>query len=813
MSEKNYDAVLKELEQLKKENDALRRNVFNEKKIIKVDFSNTFFSIILENASVGIVLFNEDGRISKVNPFLLNMLGYTEQELYDLKWEAITHPDDVASLSKEFDDLLNGKKSYLKFEKRCVSKAGQTKNTRIIISIIRDEKNPLHYYLGIIEDITPQKKLAKEERLFNILMDNIPDKIYFKDLNSKFVKVSRSKAIKSGFKNPEDMVGLSDFDIFGKEHSQQAFADEQLIIKTGEPKINIEEMEDWLDGRVTWASTTKLPLYDANGKIIGTFGITRDITERKEMDKALHESEERYRKLFQTSADGMFLMTDVIVECNDASCKILNYERENLLRHSLVEFCPEFQEEGRKSADSFEDYLALVKEGENQSFYWKFKTSDGRIIDTEVFLNLILSDGKKIIQAIFRDITERSRYEKVREALFEISEAAYNVNDMDSLYRQIHHTISKLMPAKNFYIAFYDEKENLLSFPYYVNEKDPPITSKKFGRGLTEYVLRTGEEILVNAEKDIELQRKGEIEMVDAPQTIWLGVPLKISGKTVGVIALQNYKDEKVYGEEELLILTFVSDQVVQAIERRKNAEEIKRYAEELKQLNATKDKFFSIIAHDLKNPFITILGFSDLLITDYDELTDEEILYYVQEMKSSADKSHSLLQNLLQWSRSQTGHIHYNPRKLNLREIACTNANLVQPAAQKKNIALDCSLNENIFVNADEDMLNTIFRNLLTNAVKFTDLGGSIKINSKSIEGFEEVTIEDNGIGMPEDIRLNLFRLDKSYTTTGTQNETGTGLGLILCKEFVEKQGGSIKVESEESKGTKFIFTLPLYE
>jgi len=813
MPEKNFDEILNELEKVKEENKILRQKILKEEKIINVDFNNPFFGIILENASVGIVLFNEEGRITKVNPFLLNILGYSEQELYNIKWEKISHPNDVDYLSKEFNDLFGGKKNNLKLEKRLVSKSGQSIATRLSITAIRDKRNPLLYYIGIVEDITPQKQLAKEQHLFNILMDNIPDKIYFKDLNSKFVKVSRSKAIKSGFKNPEEMVGLSDFDIFGQEHAQQAFKDEQLIIQTGKPKINIEEKEDWLDGRITWASTTKLPLYDSNGKIIGTFGITRDITERKEMDKALQESEERYRKLFQKSADGMFLMTDVIVECNDASCKILNYEREDLLGHSPVEFCPEFQDEGKKSIDSFEDKLILVKEGENQSFYWKFETADGRIIDTEVFLNLILSGGKKIIQAIFRDITERSRYEKVREALFEISEAAYNVNDMESLYKQIHHTISKLMPAKNFYIALYDEKENLLSFPYHVDEQDPPITTKELGRGLTEYVLRTGEEILVNAEKDLELQRMGEIEMVGTPQAIWLGVPLKIRGKTVGVIAMQDYKDEKAYGEEELLILTFVSDQVVQAIERRKNSEEIKRYAEELKQLNATKDKFFSIIAHDLKNPFITILGFSDLLITDYEELTDEERLYYIQEMKNSADKSHSLLQNLLQWSRSQTGRIHYNPHKLNLKEIACSNTNLIQPTANKKEISFECTLNEKIYIMADEDMINTIFRNLLTNAVKFTDMGGKVKISSRTIDGFEEISIEDNGIGMPEDVRVNLFRLDKSYTTTGTQNETGTGLGLILCKEFVEKHGGSIKVKSEEGKGTKFIFTLPLYK
>lgn len=809
MIERNYSEIIKELERVKEENRNLRLKNYSSDE--KNDFKSNLFNVIFENASVGIVLFDEKGNLININKFLLEMLEYSEQELKNIDLKSITHKDDFVFSANEWKNLLEGINHNFEHEKRYITKTGKVLTVKVSVTAIKDEKGNAHFFIGIAENITPHKQLAAEQQFFNILMDNIPDKIYFKDVNSKFIKVSRSKALKSGFKNPEEMVGLSDFDIFGQEHAQQAFKDEQVIIHTGRPKINIEEKEDWLDGRVTWASTTKLPLYDREGKIIGTFGITRDISERKEMDKALQESEERYRKLFQNAADGMFLMTDVIVECNDASLKILNLEKEQLLGRSPIEFCPEYQDDGKKSIDAFEDRLILVKKGENQSFYWKFETSDGRLLDTEVTLNLILSTGKKIIQAIFRDITERSRYEKVREALFEISEAAYNVEDMGSLYKQIHHVISRLMPAKNFYIALYDEKSDMLSFPYFVDEFDPPIASKKPGKGLTEYVLRKGEEILVNAKKDLELQKQGEIDLVGTPQAVWLGVPLKIRGKTVGVIAMQDYKDEKVYGEEELLILTFISDQVVQAIERRKSAEEIKKYADELGQLNATKDKFFSIIAHDLKNPFITILGFSDLLITDYTELTDEERLYYIQEMKNSADKSHSLLQNLLQWSRSQTGRIQFNPTRLNLKEIACSNTNLIQASANKKNITIECSIEGKSYVNADEDMLNTIFRNLLTNAIKFTDMGGKVMMSSKILDDVVEVTIEDNGIGMPEDVRVNLFRLDKSYTTTGTQNETGTGLGLILCKEFVEKHGGSIRVESEEGKGTKFIFIFPL--
>lgn len=813
MKEKSPADLESELNKLREKNRILNQKIEGTHPPFSIDTLEQLVNVFFEKITAGIILFDTEGKIQKVNSYLTEMLNYSEEEIKKIGLKKITHPDEYETSLKKFQDVLNGNLSNYSLEKRYLRKDGQIVYAKANISAIYNAHRSLQHIVGIIENrtskIETEKKLAKEQRLLNALMRSIPDSIYFKDLESKVIKANDAKAKKFGYKNPDDMIGTTDFDIFSKEHAQQAYNDEQEIIKTGKPIIGVEEKETWPDGKITWASTSKLPLYDENGKVIGTFGMTRDITKRKEMDKALKESEERYRKLFQTSADGMFLMTDVVIECNDAACKIFNCEKDQIINRSPMELSPEYQEDGRKSSDLFNEKIKLVLQEETQNFYWRYNTAEGKIIDAEVTLNPIVIEGRKLIQSIFRDITDRSRYEKVREALFEISEAAYNVDDMESLYKQIHQAIKRLMPAKNFYIALYDEKTELLSFPYFVDEIDPPQKPKKLGKGLTEYVLRTGEEILVDAAKDLELRKSGEVELIGEPQAIWLGVPLKIRGKAVGVIVVQDYKDPKAYGEEELLILTFVSDQVVQAIERRKNAEDIKKYAEELRQLNATKDKFFSIIAHDLKNPFITILGFSDLLISDYSELSDEEKIYYIQEMKKSADKSHNLLHNLLQWSRSQTGRIEYNPQKLSLNEIVGVNTNLLEASSQKKKINIVNDVPSETFVYADEDMLNTILRNLMTNALKFTNRGGEIKISSSDLNEFVEVTVADNGIGMEEDVRKNLFQLDNTYTSVGTQNESGTGLGLVLCKEFIEKNGGAIKVESVLGKGTKFIFTL----
>ena len=229
----------------------------------------------------------------------------------------------------------------------------------------------------------------------------------------------------------------------------------------------------------------------------------------------------------------------------------------------------------------------------------------------------------------------------------------------------------------------------------------------------------------------------------------------------------------------------------------------------DLKLLNSTKDKFFSIIAHDLKNPIGAILGITGLLTKDFDSHPVESIREYNNLIHDSSKQLYELLQNLLEWARSQTGKVKYKPEKISLNEILKENINLLKLSAQHKNIKIKYSLEqEEVF--ADKEMLNTVVRNLISNAIKFTHSGGNVEVTSNVIDNHVEVEVKDSGVGMTKDEIRMLFRLDVHHTTMGTLNETGTGLGLILCKEFIEKNRGKIWVESEPGKGSCIIFTLP---
>ncbi len=237
----------------------------------------------------------------------------------------------------------------------------------------------------------------------------------------------------------------------------------------------------------------------------------------------------------------------------------------------------------------------------------------------------------------------------------------------------------------------------------------------------------------------------------------------------------------------------------------------LKKSDAKLKESNDTKDKFFSIIAHDLRSPFNNILGFSELLVENLNKFETEETEKYLGIINSSANNTLILLDNLLNWAKSQTGGISFNPKKIIISNVILEILKLKKSIAKAKNISLNYLSSDEIEVYADENMLRTVLRNLISNAIKFTKFGGDISVYAISKQDRVEITVTDNGVGINEEIRNKLFSLETNETTIGTANEKGSGIGLILCKEFVEKHGGKIWVESELGKGSDFKFTLPI--
>ena len=393
--------------------------------------------------------------------------------------------------------------------------------------------------------------------------------------------------------------------------------------------------------------------------------------------------------------------------------------------------------------------------------------------------------------------------------MFKISTAVTTLKNIDELYTTIHKTISELMRADNFYIAIYHSDTDNVSFPYFVDEVDEIPLERKAARGLTEYVLRTGTAHLINAERDLELRRIGETSLIGEATQIWLGVPLKVEENTIGVLVVQDYSNPLTYGEEEKEILIYVSEQIALAIDKKRNEEIVIRYSEELKESNASKDKFFSILAHDLKSPFHGLLGLSRMIVEEFDTLTNSEIKSYLLTIKESTESTYKLIENLLEWSRLESGKIKYDPALQNMFTIVEDTRILLNQVARLKNISIRNKLGHQSFIFGDDTMLQSLMQNLVSNAIKFTPNGGSIEVSETQYDNYIEYTVSDSGVGIKEVDLNKLFRIDLSFTTKGTQQEKGTGLGLALCKEIVQLHKGKISISSVLGEGTKVSFIL----
>ena len=238
----------------------------------------------------------------------------------------------------------------------------------------------------------------------------------------------------------------------------------------------------------------------------------------------------------------------------------------------------------------------------------------------------------------------------------------------------------------------------------------------------------------------------------------------------------------------------------------------LKKINAELKELHAMKDTFLRIIAHDLRAPFNTIFGLTDILLEDFQSLSEEEKIDFIEHISTASKQSYQLLENLLLWARTNTGRMDFNPQECQLNSLVSETVGLLKQTTKNKNIQLLSDVSEEIKLTADAEMLKTVIRNLLFNSIKFTnEKDGVIKVSARTMGEKILLEVSDNGVGIPENVVQNLFRIDKSITTKGTKGEKGTGLGLLLCKEFVDKHNGSITVESKLNEGTKFIIELPV--
>jgi PAS domain S-box-containing protein len=413
------------------------------------------------------------------------------------------------------------------------------------------------------------------------------------------------------------------------------------------------------------------------------------------------------------------------------------------------------------------------------SYHFKAISKNGSTKILELYAHIIHFDQRPAIQGVVVDITGQIEAQKALEESEEIFRSIFEKSGIGK--------------------AILNPKGNFIK----VNNSFAEI----LGYGIEEFNNIHFLDITHPSEIEHSQQIMKELEQDKSLKYIqYENKYLRKNGKTFwGFIIITPIQDDS--GKLTFLILQ------LQDITIRKNAEaKLRKHAEELEELNQSKDKFFSIISHDLRSPFNALLGISEYTKKYFDKLSKEDIKESIENIHSSTRKVYNLMQNLLEWTQIQTDRLEFEKTKIDLCEISKKILELYKKTAASKNINITSKISNSIFLYADMYMIETILRNLVSNGIKFTHSGGRVKISASVKSNLVEVTVDDNGIGISPENLKKLFSIDKQYRVEGTANEKGTGLGLILCKDFVEKSNGTISVESQLNKGSKFSFTIPLF-
>lgn len=751
---------------------------------------------------------DEKGIVLSVNRFGAEQLGYEPDELIGKPVHLVFYKDDREGVSEQISELLANpsRVGHLVFRK--IRKNGSVLWVQEYARVIKGPKGL--NILIVCQDITENKK-AEEElfqsgQMLRSILDTIPQRVFWKDRNLVFMGCNKTHAEACGYNEPAEIIGKTDYETTSAGMADIYRADDMKVIETGKPKLNFEEYNIRPDGSRGWLITSKLPLYDINGNINGVLGTYEDITDRKHAEEKLRESEDKFRSLAEQSPNMIFInFRGRIIYANTKCTEVAGYTKEEF-------YSPEFnfmQLVAEDEIEKIKEYFNKHLQGkEVLPFEYTLITKDKKKLSTILTTKLIPYKDNKAILGIITDISELKRAEKVQNAVYQISQAADRTKNLNDLFKSVHEIITTVMAASNFYIALYDEKNNLMNFPYFVDEVDvtPPPGSPD--KGLTYYVLRTAAPLLCDQKTGKELNKLGEIELIGGDSLIWLGAPLIAGNKTIGVMAVQHYSDPKAYNENDLRMFEYVSSQVAKAIERKLKEEEIIEAKERAEASDKLKSEFLAQMSHEIRTPINTIFNFTQLLKEELSFDKNSEQNQYFQTIEKSGERIIRTINLILNMSEIQAGSYRCQYKKINLIKDIFTKIHTeFAYKAKKKNIELILNKTENDFaITADQYSLEQIFVNLIDNAIKYTN-EGKIEISTyKNKEKKVCVKIADTGIGISQEYMYNLFKPFSQEEQGYSRKYDGSGLGLSLVKKYCEMNNAEIKVTSNKGKGTEFL-------
>lgn len=718
-----------------------------------------------------ISISDNNNKLIFVNEAFLKHFGYTKDELIGKEISIVRSPKNDPEIINQILKITSEKSWQGEIWGR--KKDGTDFSAYLSTTTVKNENNDIIGIVGVSTDITDrlqaEKDLKESEERYHSFFDGSPDAIFLADIETEII-IDANQAASRLLRRPlHEIIGINQTQIHPPEdydHSKKVFKEDTEKALKSEPRAT-ENFVFTSDGEKVPVEVLA-SLIHVKGKPV-LQGVFRDISARKNAEQALQESEQRYRQLIENQGEGVTIVdTDEnFIFANPAAELIFEVQAGGLTNRNLREFVlPEQIEKIRSESQ---------KRSKNEKSIYEIdiRTANG------VLKNLLVtattqkdSQGKcEGTFGVLRDITDQK---KAEEMLRQSEQKYRNLIEImpDGVYRSTPEgKFVEVNPAM-VSILGYDSKEELMGIDIktqlYFDPADRESLSLKMN----------------NEELDVFPLKKKDGSAVYVEDHGWW---------------VKNEKGEVVLHEG-----------ISRDVTERKMAEfQLQKYSQELQELNATKDKFFSIIAHDLKSPFNSIAGLSELIKKEARFMDVETIEQFAGVIHSTSANTFKLLENLLEWASLQQSNIVFRPESVILRNVVGEVIDLSFEKASCKKIEVINDIAEGMIIIADKNMLKTVLRNLISNALKFTPTNGQVRIRAISKNEHIEIQVIDNGVGIKTEDCEKLFKIGSNYSQRGTENEKGTGIGLMLCKEFIEKHGGEIWVESVEGKGSTFAFTI----
>lgn len=767
---------------------------------------------ISENA----ICVNQDNKFVYTNPAALKLFGIENNN--DLLNKSIFEffPEKYHEAIRErIKFMIETGHSVPYVEMQLVRADGQVIDIEVSASPIkfRGKESTQIIFRDISERKKKERELKESEDKFKKLFKIQPGVVFILsksslqiiDVNDEFCKVLN--------KSRNDIIGKNISDITFSSAKEA----HENILKLIRENNNIKNKEisfnkDGNDSRFYLMSVENFEVSGVECYLI----ILNDITGLKKSENELHSSKERFSIIFNSSHMAICiteLETGKIVDANKKFFDMIGMSRDKIINKKITDMNIEDTEYVKSNMQKLKTngYLHSIENG--------IRTKSGDIIFIRSSHETMEFEGKKCILSLSEDITEIKIIENIRNIKNKLLNFSMT-HTLDELIEEILNQAEILTDSRiaTFVVISDDEKNSIYQNFSTATKKvlsdlnisQPDNLLEK--SGIISDCISNRDSVIDN--NYLSIQESKELHE-NHPEIIRaLAAPIIYNNKIMAVIGVGNKKTDYTQGDADKLKIFF--DAIWEMIELKNDAETVTKSKEliesesRLRIMNETKNKFFSIISHDLRNPFNTILGFCELIESQLKEKQYDALEGYISLIHDSAKKALDLLVDLLEWSRMHTVGLNHSPQNFNLVDLIDNEIELARISAKHKSIQIDKDTPDKIEIIADKTMISIVIRNFISNAIKFTHPHGRIIISAEENNNSIICSVSDNGVGIKKEIAEKLFNPDTNLSTKGTNNESGTGLGLLLCKEFIDKHNGSIRVESEPGKGSKFSFSIP---